>query len=305
MITTLITGPTGSLGREATMAMAHRPAGRRPDLLLVGRPGRALDEVTADSRAAGATAYSIGADLWSLAQVRAAAAEARSLVEAGTVAPLHVLVANAGVTGSTSRAVTADGYERTFAVNHLAHAQLIADLSDLLVAPARIVLIGSNTYYENVWRRILGVAPAQWQDPIELASAELAPSNLHEAGVAYSNSKLAILYYAHELQRRVPESVSVSDFEQGWMPSTGLTREMPDSVRRVMAGVARIPGVSSPAKSGPMLASIALDERWAHLRGEAFVVKAKEREVEPFAVDAAREARLWEATQELLERVGP
>jgi hypothetical protein len=64
--------------------------------------------------------------------------------------------------------------------------------------------------------------------------------------------------------------------------------------------VQRIPGVSSPTRSGPALASIVLDERWAHLRDGAFVVKDKERDVKPFAMDPAREARLWDATAELL-----
>ena len=40
-----------------------------------------------------------------------------------------------------------------------------------------------------------------------------------------------------------------------------------------------------------MLASIALDERWEHLRDGAFVVKDEEREVKAFALDSARESR--------------
>jgi hypothetical protein len=36
------------------------------------------------------------------------------------------------------------------------------------------------------------------------------------------------------------------------------------------------------------------------LRDGAFVVKDKERDVKPFAKDPAREARLWDATAELL-----
>jgi hypothetical protein len=66
----------------------------------------------------------------------------------------------------------------------------------------------------------------------------------------------------------------------------------------------RIPGVSSAARSGPTLASIVLDDRWAHLRDGAFVVKDEEREVKPFATDAARESRLWDATAELLNSAG-
>jgi hypothetical protein len=50
------------------------------------------------------------------------------------------------------------------------------------------------------------------------------------------------------------------------------------------------PGVSSPAQSGPLLASVALDERWAHLRDGAFVVKDELREVKASASDPARES---------------
>jgi short-subunit dehydrogenase len=35
----LLTGPTGGLGKAATLAIANRPAAQRPDLLLVGRAG--------------------------------------------------------------------------------------------------------------------------------------------------------------------------------------------------------------------------------------------------------------------------
>jgi hypothetical protein len=49
------------------------------------------------------------------------------------------------------------------------------------------------------------------------------------------------------------------------------------------------------ARSGPALASNVLGERWAHLRDGAFVVKENERDVNPLAVDTAREARQWDA----------
>jgi NAD(P)-dependent dehydrogenase (short-subunit alcohol dehydrogenase family) len=197
---------------------------------------------------------------------------------------------------------SADGYELTFAVNHLAHAQLIGDLLDSLVAPARIVLLGSNTYHQNILRRMLRVPQADWRDPIELArpTAPDVPATLGRGGIAYSNSKLAILYYAHESQRRAPTGKNVAVFEPGFMPGTGLGRAHSPGIQRVGRVIQRIPGISSPTRSGPALASIILDDRWAHLRDGAFVVKDKERDVKPFAKDPAREARLWDATAELL-----
>jgi NAD(P)-dependent dehydrogenase (short-subunit alcohol dehydrogenase family) len=301
--TVLITGPTGGLGKATTLAIANRATGRRPDLLLVGRPGTALTEVAVAARAAGATVHEIGCDLARLADVRDATQQVKDLLAAGAVRPLRAIVANAGVSVADTHNASADGYELTFAVNHLAHSQLIGSLLDSLTAPARVVLLGSNTYHQNVFRRILRVAPAVWRDPIELAqpTAADAPATLESAGIAYSNSKLAILYYAHELQRRAPAGVNVTVFEPGFMPGTGLSRGHGPGLQKVGRVIERIPGVSSPRRSGPTLASVVLDDRWAHLKDGAFVVKDQEREVKPFAIDPARESRLWEVTAELLD----
>lgn len=205
--TVLITGSTGGLGRSATMAMANRPKGERPGLLLVGRPGQALHDVRDEARAAGATVHEIGCDLASLADVRAAAATVNDLLRSRAVRPLRGLVAIAGLLAVDTRSASADGYELTFAVNYLAHAQLIDDLLDSFTTPARVVLVGSGTYYANWVRRLMMVPTARWTDPLEIAkpAGSDVPPTQKAAGVAYSNSKLAILYYAHELQRRGPK----------------------------------------------------------------------------------------------------
>jgi NAD(P)-dependent dehydrogenase (short-subunit alcohol dehydrogenase family) len=300
--TVVITGPTGGLGRELALQMASRPENDRPDLLLVGRPGKNLTEITELVRKAGATAFEVPCDLSVLSNVRAAAKAVKDILASGKVRPLHALVANAGLNSVDTRLASADGYEMTFAVNYLAHAQLINDLKDSIVAPGRIVMVGSNTYFTNTFRRILHVPGAEWRDPIELArpdSASAAP-NLHASGVAYSNSKLAILYYAHELQRHVSDGISVIVYEPGFMPGTGLSRDMSPTLQAILRTSARLPGVSTPAKSAPKFACVVLEEKWSHLRNGDFVVKDKETEVKPFAKNREREQRLWQATNELL-----
>ena len=302
--TVLITGPTRNLGRHAALAMAGRRDGQRPDLLLVGRAGRDLTAVAEEARALGARVEEIGCDLANLADVRAAAATVRDLLAAGTIGPLRALVANAGTMSSDTRRASTDGYELTFTVNYLAHAQLIGDLLGSFTAPARVVLLGSNTYHANFWRKLLGVPEAEWTDPVELArpaTGERAPG-MAASGVAYSNAKLAILYYAHELQRRAGTGINVSVFEPGWMPGTSLGRGAPKVLQTISRALGRIPGVSTPQRSGPLLAALALDDKWAHLRDGAFVLKTKLTEVQPVAHDPARERRLWEATTELLDR---
>jgi NAD(P)-dependent dehydrogenase (short-subunit alcohol dehydrogenase family) len=238
--------------------------------------------------------------------VTTSADAARKLLAEGVVRPLRALVANAGTMSVDTRRASSDGYELTFAVNYLAHAQLIGDLLGSFTAPARVVLIGSNTYHANLWRKLLHVPEAEWADPVELArpaTGEQVPG-MTASGVAYSNAKLAILYYAHELQRQAGTGINVSVFEPGWMPGTALGRGAPAVLQAMSRAVGRFPGVSTPQRSGPLLAEMALDERWAHLRDGAFVVKTKPAEVQPVAHDRDREQRLWDATAELLERAG-
>ncbi|MDQ0788145.1 NAD(P)-dependent dehydrogenase (short-subunit alcohol dehydrogenase family) [Streptomyces sp. B3I7] len=303
--TVLITGPTRGLGRSAVLAMAGRPPAERPDLLLVGRAGADLTRVADEARALGARVHEIGCDLARLTDVRAAATAARDLLDAGAVRPLRALVANAGIMSTDIRTPSADGHELTFAVNHLAHALLIGELLDSLTAPARIVLLGSNVYSANVWRKLMGVPEARWRDPLEVARPATGGKNpgFTASGVAYADSKLAILYYAHELQRRAAPGVHVLVFEPGWMPGSGLGRGAPAAFQAMGRGLARLPGVSTPERSGPALASVVLDDRWAGLRDGAFVVKTKVTEVRPVAHDRDREGRLWAATEQLLEGV--
>lgn len=300
--TVVITGPTGGLGRELTLSIASRPENERPDLLLVGRPGKNLEDITERARKAGATAFGVPCDLSILSDVRTASKTIKGMLANGAVRPLHGIVANAGLSSMDTRTVSADGYELTVAVNYLAHALLINELAETVVAPGRIVLVGSNTYWQNGFRKMLHVAPAKWDDltvMVKPARANTKP-NLYISGTAYSNSKLALLYYAHELQRRAKDGINVIVFEPGFMPGTGLGRGAGETAQAVARMIGRIPGVSTPKKSGPLFAQIVLDDKWSQLRDGAFVVKDKLTEVQPFAMDRAREQRLWAATTELL-----
>lgn len=300
----LVTGPTGALGRAATTALASRPDGARPDLLLVGRPGPGLTEVAEAARSAGAVAHEIGCDLSRLADVRAAAATVRQLLASGRARPLRALVANAGVLSTDVRRASADGFELTFAVNHLAHAQLIGDLLDSFTAPARVVLLGSDTYRAGRVKQLMGVQPAKWRDPADLARPAPAdgPGGFRAASTAYATSKLAVLYHAHELQRRAGDGVHVVVYEPGWMPGTGLGRGAPAVLQALGRGLGRLPGVATPARSGAVLASIALDDRWADLRDGAYVVVDEVDQQPAFAHDPGRELALWQATTDLLDQ---
>src|SRR5690349_19546612 len=92
--------------------------------------------------APGASLQVLVLDLASMASVRAAAARLR------TGAPqLAGLVCNAGIQVIGGAKTSADGYELTFATNHLGHFLLVDLLRPLLVAPAGIVVVSSGTHY--------------------------------------------------------------------------------------------------------------------------------------------------------------
>jgi retinol dehydrogenase-12 len=120
-------------------------------------------------------------DLGDLASVRAAATEFLDGDE-----PLHVLINNAGV--ASQRGVTAQGFERTFGVNHLGHFLLTKLLADRLreSAPARVVNVSSDAHYQAK-----GVDFAALREPTSV-------TGLRE----YSVSKLCNVLFTQELSRR-------------------------------------------------------------------------------------------------------
>jgi hypothetical protein len=77
-------------------------------------------------------------------------------------------------------------------------------------------------------------------------------------------------------------------------------RDAAHGARTATAARNRVPGrvrVRAPP--------IVLDDRWAHLRDGAFVVREKERDVRPIAQHPGRKRRLWDATAELLRATTP
>jgi retinol dehydrogenase 12 len=122
-------------------------------------------------------------DLADLGSVRACAKE---FLAAGQ--PLHALINNAGVAGK--HALTADGFELAFGVNHLGHFTLTTALLDRLAAsaPARVVTVSSDAHYQ-----------ARGIDFTALRRRARSITGVH----AYAVSKLCNVLFAQELARRL------------------------------------------------------------------------------------------------------
>jgi NAD(P)-dependent dehydrogenase (short-subunit alcohol dehydrogenase family) len=168
-------------------------------------------------------------DLADLSSVRAAAKELRADCER-----IDLLVNNAGVMWN-DRTTTADGHELQFATNHLGHFALTGRLLDILrdTPGSRVVTVSS---YLHRFGRI------DFRD----LDAERGYSRYR----AYSQSKLANLMFALELQRRLDEAGTgpLSVAAHPGLAATGLGRDFPPLLRN--AGRVFAPLFLQPAEMG-------------------------------------------------------
>lgn len=242
-LTIAITGATSGLGRATAAALLERPDVAR--VLLVARDPRRGAAVAAELDPTGRRTAVVAGDLASLASVDHAARE---------LGGVDVVVANAGVQMTTATRASEDGYELTFAVNHLAHWLLVERLR-----PARVVVVSSSTH------RTKGPYPdPQWRPATELAR----PGALPSGPVAYATSKLANALHVTALAATGTDAVA---FDPGLMPTTGVWRDhgrFQRFVWRHVVGrlVRLVPFASTPARSGAALARLATER--TTLRGE-------------------------------------
>src|SRR6185437_1650272 len=153
------------------------------------------------------------ADLASLAAVRGAAAEIIRNHRA-----IHVLVNNAG-RASGRRTLSADGYEKTFAVNHLAPFLLTRELLPLLHegAPSRIVNVASA---------------AEARGPIKFD--DLQSERNYRGFGAYGMSKLANVLFTYELASRLEGSGVTANCLHPGTVATGLFRNLPKPIEALI-----------------------------------------------------------------------
>lgn len=124
--TIVLTGGTSGIGFAAATAILRDEHGPWHLVLPVrdAARGRQTVESLTSAAASGNTAEAMTMDLSSLESVRTFAAELTSRATSETLPPVHALVCNAGVQMGTNLIHTADGFESTFAINHLGHFAL-------------------------------------------------------------------------------------------------------------------------------------------------------------------------------------
>src|SRR4051794_8536002 len=181
MPTVILTGATRGIGKAAAIELA----GCGAELGVVGRNVARVRETTEEARASGggAPVHEHVADLARMDEVRRLAAE---LLEA--YPRIDVLANNAGAM-FTSRHVTAEGFERTFALNHLAPFLLTNLLLERLTASGgRVVTTASDPHKGGV-PALGALQPERGRFP---------------PGRVYGTSKLCNVLSPREPQRRTP-----------------------------------------------------------------------------------------------------
>ena len=175
----IITGATGGLGLETALVLA----GKQAEVVLAARnPAKGAEaERLIRSRHPDAAVRFELLDLASLASVRAFAE--RYLA---TGRPIDILIDNAGVMALPTRQTTVDGFEMQFGTNYLSHFALVGRLLPLLIgAKARVVQLSSVAHRSG-----------------HIRLGDLNYQTHYSPWSVYQQSKLAMLMFALELQRR-------------------------------------------------------------------------------------------------------
>jgi NAD(P)-dependent dehydrogenase (short-subunit alcohol dehydrogenase family) len=302
----LVTGGNSGIGFECASQLAR--AGWR--VLIASRNREASAEAARRiARETGNDAVSeMGLDLASTESVRRLARE----IEAVGIR-LRALVCNAGLQVS-GRHLSPDGFELTFAANHLGHFLLTNLLLARLLAnaPARIVIVSSGVHDPKRWT---GMPKPRIEDLETLAATGGPRTDGFDGRLAYVNSKLCNLWFAYELVRRVEAAglsndgrrLTVNAFDPGLVPGSGLARDYPRVLRfvwnRILPGVARVltsvvPGINPADKAGGALARLVLDPALARVSGKYFPSHTRWREARSSdaSYDVERARALWEAS---------
>ena len=178
--TSIITGASSGIGKASAEQLASMGARVVMVCRDMEKGGRAKAEV--ETKSGSKSVELMHADLASLASVRVFAEEFAKNHDS-----LHILLNNAGV-ARPLRSLTIDGFEMTFQVNYLSHFLLTNLLLPTLTksAPSRIVNVSSVAHYGG-----------------HFDFDDLQMEKGYGVMRAYSQSKLALVLFTHELARRL------------------------------------------------------------------------------------------------------
>jgi len=275
--TCIVTGASNGIGKETAGALA----GMGARVVMVCRSAERGERALADiaPEASGAALELVVADLSSQADVRRAAGDLLARCPR-----IDVLVNNAGAL-NTSRTLTADGYETTFATNHLAYFLLTQLLLERLraSAPARVINVSSRAH----------------------AGARINFDDLHfERGyspmTAYGQSKLANVLFTRELARRLDGSGVTANCLHPGVVRTGFGKGNPGAFGGIVSAVMNAAGVFFlDAKRGADTSIYLASSPEVEGVTGAYFFKRNAITPSDRALDDEAARRLWEISEQL------
>jgi NAD(P)-dependent dehydrogenase (short-subunit alcohol dehydrogenase family) len=283
----VVTGATGGLGYETALGLAQAGA----EVILAGRnEAKGADAVRRILAVAPGAKVRFGmVDLASLASV---AAFAKDLLAQDS--PIDILVNNAAVMATPTRQTTKDGFELQLGTNYLSHFALTARLLPLLVhgGQTRVVQVSSLAHRQG-----------------KIHFDDLQLERGYTPWKAYTQSKLAMLIFALELQKRSDASGwgLVSNAAHPGYARTDIIANGPgaDSMQaRLHRLIGPLFSHSSAAGALPTLyAATAPEARPAGYYGPAGFYEIKGSVAASFVAATAKDEvvarRLWEVSEEL------
>jgi NAD(P)-dependent dehydrogenase (short-subunit alcohol dehydrogenase family) len=282
----VVTGATGGLGYQTAMRLAQAGA----EVALTGRNETKGREAVSKIRNQFPDA-NISFEALDLANLASVADFARRFATAH--ASLDLLINNAGVMALPTRQTTADGFEMQFGTNYLGHYALTARLLALLrrAHQPRVVSLSSIAHRTGF-----------------IQFSDLQGERFYSPWKAYNQSKLAMLMFALELQRRSDGAgwnLISNASHPGWA-RTDLFANGPGFGLISVASQFAAPLFSQSAESGALPTLFAATSPQAEgggyygpnglyeLRGPPAPAR-----IMPQARDKAAAAKLWDVSQQL------
>ena len=272
--TVLVTGATGGIGKATALGLAAMGA----RVAITGRDLDRTEAAAAEIRQAGdGHVKAFVADLTSQSQIRTMAVEVQQKLP-----DLDVLVNNVGGYWNT-RHVTADGLERTFALNHLAPFLLTNLLLDRLMrsASARVVTVSSNAHAMG-----------------RMDFDDLQGERSYSGARAYNQSKLANLLFTYELAKKLQGTSVTVNALHPWVVRTAFGAEDPASVQRFLVPFVR-PFMKSPTQGAATSIHLASAPDLQQVTGRYFADSTEKKTAER-SYDQETAARLWSVSADLV-----
>jgi len=270
----LVTGANSGIGKATAMALA---AGGSKVIMVCRNREKgeaARDEIVRDTR----NEYldRMIADYSDLRQIRRGAAEVKAKCPR-----LHTLVNNAGAYNG-KRTLTADGYESTFAVNHLGYFLLTVELLDLLKssAPARIVNVASEAHRNS-----------------HINFDDLNLENGYSGWKAYAQSKLANVLFTYKLASKLEGTGATANCMHPGFVGTNIFNSVKGIGRKIVRLIT--PFMRTPEKGADTVIWLASSPEVEGITGRYFIDR-KDKPSNTESYDVAIASRLWDVSEQMI-----